>query len=100
MLHPPYNDPGPGLLGAAHAAFSTTQEGQADLVLRGITLDQLGERRRLLSSFDTLRRDLDAGGAMAGLDTYQQKAVGVVTSSRLRDALDVWRESPRVRDRY
>jgi hypothetical protein len=100
MQHAPYDDPGPGFLGVGHAPFSTEGPGVGDLVLRGVTLDQLGDRRRLLRSFDTLRRDLDATGAADGMDVCREKAFGIVTSSRLRDALDLSREDPRVRDRY
>jgi hypothetical protein len=99
--HPPYGSPGhPGFLGAAHTAFRPNGEGQGDLKLNGIDVDRLGDRRRLLGSMDRLRRELDASGKMNALDAFTQQALGVLTSSRLAEALDVSREDPRVRERY
>jgi hypothetical protein len=99
--HPPYGSPGhPGFLGAAQSAFRPNGEGQADLKLGGITADRLGDRRRLLSSVDRIRRDVDASGKLDGLDAFTQQALGVLTSSKLAEALDVSREDPKVRERY
>jgi uncharacterized protein (DUF1501 family) len=71
-----------------------------NLTLNGITLERLADRRQLLTSFDTLRRDLDASGTMRGMDASTERAFGVLTSSRLLEALDMSREDPRVRERY
>src|SRR5262249_50225461 len=54
----------------------------------------------LLTSFDGLRREFDAGGALAGADRFTQQAFNILTSSRLAEALDLDREDPRLRDRY
>ena len=69
--------------GVAHAPFKPDGEGKADMVLNGITLDRLGDRKALLTSFDRFRRDADASGMMDGLDTFNEQAFGVLTSSRL-----------------
>ena len=99
--HPPYGSPGhPGFLGPAHGAFRPNGEGQSDLKLNGITVERLGDRKQLLSQVDRLRRDLDASGKMGALDAFTEQALGVLTSSKLADALDVSREDPRVRERY
>ncbi len=100
MEHKPYDDPGPGFLGAAHALYPVQGESKRDLVLNGITLDRLEDRRGLLASFDRFRRDLDSSGLIPGMDSFHQQAFGVLTSHRLADALDLNREDPRVRDRY
>jgi len=63
-------------------------------------LERLGDRRALLQSFDTFRRDVDASGIMGGLDTFNQQAFNVLTSSRLLEALDVSREDPKIRELY
>jgi hypothetical protein len=68
--------------------------------LNGITIDQLNDRRRLMESFDSLRREIDITGTISGIDAAQQRALGVLTSSRLLDALDLSREPQAVRDRY
>ncbi len=97
----PWSDPGtPGFLGTAYGAFKPDGQGMADMTLKGTTLDQLGDRRRLLASFDDLRRDLDAKGDMKGMDALTERALGVLTSSKLKDALDLNQESAKVRERY
>lgn len=99
--HPPYGSPGhPGFLGAAHTAFRPNGEGRGDLKLNSITVDRLADRKRLLGSMDRLRRDLDRSGKMDALDSFTQQALGVLSSSRLAEALDVSREDPRVLERY
>jgi hypothetical protein len=99
--HLPWSDSGkPGFLGMAHAAFKPEGPGLADLKLNGITLDQLGDRQRLLASFDTLRRDLDTTGTLKAMDANHERALGVLTSSKLLNALDISKEPEKVRDRY
>ena len=99
--HKPWSDDGqPGFLGPAYAAFKPDGPGMRNLTLNGITLEQLADRRQLLASFDSLRRELDASGIMSGMDANLQRAFGVLTSNRLLDALDVSKEDPRVRERY
>ena len=99
--HLPWSDSGQtGFLGAPHAPFRPAGPGMADLVLNGITTDRLDDRLRLLSGFDQMRRDVDSTGMMSGIDAHQQRALGVLTSSRLLDALDISKEPLRVRERY
>jgi hypothetical protein len=99
--HVPWSDPGqPGFLGTAYAPFKPDGTGLANLTLRGMTLDQLQNRRRLLSSFDAMRRDIDATGQAQGMDALTERAMGVLTSSKLLHALDLSKESEKVRQRY
>jgi hypothetical protein len=99
--HVPWSDSGkPGFLGPAYAPFKPDGPGMADLTLRGITREQLGDRRRLLGAFDDLRRELDINGMLQGMDANTERALGVLTSSRLLEALDLNREDPRVRQHY
>ena len=37
---------------------------------------------------------------MEGLDAYNQQAIGILTSSKLADAMDLTREDPRLVERY
>ena len=90
----------PGFLGVAHAPFKPNGEGKADMVLDGISLDRLHDRQRLLTSFDRFRRNVDASGIMKGLDAIHQQAFGVLSSTRLAQALDLSQEDPRVVERY
>lgn len=99
--HRPWSDAGQtGFLGPAYAPFKPDGPGMDNMRLNGITVDQLADRRRLLESFDGLRRDIDMNGAIQGLDAAQQRALGVLTSNRLLDALDISREPQAVRSRY
>ena len=101
MGHAPWADPGkPGFLGPAHSPVQPNGGGSADLVLNNISLERLQDRRALLNSFDTLRRDVDASGMIGAMDAFQQQAMGVLTSSRLAEALNLDREDPKVRARY
>ncbi len=99
--HRPWSDPGQtGFLGPSHAPFKPDGPGMANLQLNGMTTAQFGDRQRLLASFDGLRRNVDNSGMVEGMDAAQQRALGVLTSSRLLDALDISREPAHVRDRY
>jgi hypothetical protein len=66
----------------------------------GVSTRRLADRRDLLRAFDTLRRQLDSKGAMAGLDAFQERALRMITSGRVRDAFDLDKEPARVRARY
>jgi len=98
--HGPYNEPRPGMLGVKQSAFRPMGPTRADMALRGVTLDRLADRTGLLKSMDHFRRDADATGQMEGLDTFNQQAMGILTSSKLGDALDLSKEDPKVVARY
>ncbi len=96
--HPPYGSPGhPGFLGIGHAAFRPSGPARKDMVLNGVTLDRLGDRRGLLQDFDQFRHQADA---MEGLDDLTAQALSILTSSRLAEALDISREDPQTLARY
>jgi len=100
--HDEWGDPGQaGFAGPSHAAFTPFRGGgKEDMVLKDITLDRLSDRRGLLKSFDTFRREVDQSGMMEGMDTFTDQAFGVLTSSRLAEALDISKESARTIERY
>ncbi len=100
MKHTPYNSGYPGFLGQSHAAFQPHNEGKADMVLNGVTLDRLSDRRTLLDTMDAIRRRVDAVGLPQNTDGFTEQAFGVLTSGRLLEALDVEREDPKTRERY
>jgi hypothetical protein len=102
MGHVPWSDNGmPGYLGVAHAPFQPNKGGSKDdMVLNGVTLDRLADRKNLLASFDRFRREVDSSGMMNGIDAFNQQAFGILTSSKLLDALDVQKEDAKVRERY
>ena len=100
MQHRPYNSGKPGFLGVGYAPFQPQGKVKDDMVLNGISLDRLEDRRALLRSFDRFRRDVDSSGLMDGLDAFNQQAFGVLTSSKLLEAMDLTKEDPRTRERY
>jgi hypothetical protein len=65
-----------------------------------MSADRLRSRTDLLTCLDRLRRDVDNSGQMEALDAYAQRAVQVVTSGRVADALDLNKEDAKVRERY
>lgn len=66
----------------------------------GLSLDRLSDRRSLVGSFDRLRRDLDQGGSLAAMDSYQQQAVEMVLGRRAQAAFDIEREPAETRERF
>jgi len=94
-------DPGQaGIAGIAHAPFKPNADGKDDLVLKAVSLKNLNDRTKLMQQLDRMRRDIDTSGAMEGLDAYHQQALGILSSSKLAEALDLEREDPKLRDRY
>jgi hypothetical protein len=99
--HLPWSDAGnPGFLGAAYTPFKPDGPGMKNMTLNGITMERLNDRRNLLNSIDSMRRDIDITGAMAGMDVFGQRALDVLTSSKLLDALDLSKEDPKIVERY
>src|SRR6516225_4814097 len=101
-----WGDPyGGGFLGMGHNPFNMvggrgSMNRASGMTLQGITLERLGDRVSLMRSFDTLNRQLDASGTASGMDSFADQALGILTSSRLVEALDLSQEDPRVVARY
>ncbi|MGE3804483.1 MAG: DUF1501 domain-containing protein, partial [Gemmataceae bacterium] len=92
-------------LGNAHKPFEATgrggQKGQSLALVKGVTADQLQDRRQLLKTFDSIHRSVDdARGSVAGMDAFHAQALEMISSPQARDAFDVDKEDPRVRDKY
>ena len=99
--HRPWSEPGgPGFLGAGHSPFKPDAEGRANLKLNSVTVDRFDDRKSLLGGLDKFRRDADANGLLSGMDEFNKAAFGVLTSSRLLDALDLSKEDPKTVARY
>ena len=98
--HGPYNEPGPGFTGISHSPFRPMGPVKNDMVLKGVTVERLDDRKALLGSFDRWRRDLDTNGAAKGMDAFTRQAMGVLTSSKLVEALDLSKEDPKLVARY
>jgi len=106
MQHDPYNIRAAGFLGTAHAPFRPEGEVLGDMVVARDLLDRIDDRKTLLTEFDRFRRDADRQRDALGLasdphlDTCTERALDLLTSSALVDALDLEREDPAVRSTY
>ncbi len=90
----------PGFLGPIYSPYQPNAGSKNMLSLSRISADRLKDRTALLSQLDDLKRNVDTSGAMDAMDSFQKKAVDVVTSGKLADALDLDKERPDVRARY
>ncbi len=61
---------------------------------------RLANRLGLLGQLDGIRRDIDSSGMMDAMDQFTQQAVGILTSGRFADALDLSLEDPQGLERY
>ena len=89
----------PHYTGAGHAPFRPFKESLSDLTpVKNI--EQLENRKALLSAFDSINRHLDRSHAFAGLDRFQAQALEMIASPKVREAFDVTNESPETLARY
>jgi hypothetical protein len=65
-----------------------------------VSLERLHLRRSLLAQFDLARQQLDATPSVQALDHQRQWAWSLLTSPKLREAIDIGRESREVRESY
>jgi uncharacterized protein (DUF1501 family) len=67
----------------------------------GVSPESLTERKALLNSFDTLRRDLDDNrGSMKATDAFRAQAMEIISGPKARKAFDLNQEPESVRTRY
>jgi hypothetical protein len=91
----------PQYVGSAHRALLLGGDGVRNLGMeRALTAQRLDDRRHLLSTFDAMRRDLDARQEIAALDSYSARALEIISSSRAREAFDLSREPRHIREKY
>jgi len=90
----------PGELGAPYAAFDPSggDNLKKNLQLK-ISTEQFEDRRKLLAGFDTIRREVDATGAMEGTTRFQQQAFDVIARG-VGDAFDLSKEDPKTLAKY
>jgi Protein of unknown function (DUF1501) len=103
---------GAAYLGAAHNPFDVDRDhkylGWTGPRIRSpkwlATLDTApdagGGRGSLLKRFDTVRREIDASGAMRTMDEFQIRALDLMTGPAAREAFDLDKEDLKLSDRY
>jgi hypothetical protein len=116
------NSARPGFLGPSYQAFRPEmsqlfarelEEGmKGELARRGenhatslslnesLTLGRIDDRRQLLTSLDRYRREIDRSGMMGAIDNFSQQAVGILTSGKFAQALDLSQEPAAGLKRY
>jgi hypothetical protein len=98
---------GPGYLGPAFGSFEVEGDpGRGALraagvsLPRGFSLRDLDDRNALRARFDHGLRALESSEVLSSLDSFHQQAVDFLRSARVQSALDLGRESDRLRDAY
>ena len=66
----------------------------------GVDRPRAADRRSLLTAFDDLRRDADQSGQMEAMDEFQQRAWGILDSTRTKEAFNLDAEPQALRERY
>lgn len=89
---------GPDWLGPAYAPFNAAGQARNNMNL-SMDLSRLSDRRGLLKKFDALNREIDQRGLLSGLDAFEQQAFDLILGGA-KEAFDLEREDPRVRDQY
>ncbi|MBI83276.1 MAG: hypothetical protein CMJ81_08785 [Planctomycetaceae bacterium] len=69
-------------------------------LIDGLSPQRAGDRLSLAGRLDGLRRNLDKSKEVERLDHFSRQAIEIVTSGRTRDAMDLEKEDPAVRERY
>ncbi|MCY2962624.1 MAG: DUF1501 domain-containing protein, partial [Planctomycetota bacterium] len=88
-------DPYAGCTPEGRFVLSDEGAGAADLAI-----DRLNRRRSLLDQFDDVRRGLNRDARVQTFDRHRQMAFSLLTSNRLRGALDISKEPAERRARY
>jgi hypothetical protein len=98
---------GGNYLGPQHNPFETEGDPNADnfqvqnlSIGGGMTFSRLEDRRNLLANFDGIRREVDRNGRFEAMDKFERQAYELVTSPQAREAFDISKEKPEVRERY
>jgi uncharacterized protein (DUF1501 family) len=93
-----YDGGEPGYLGPVYKPYEP--RGGSLRLNSGLTAERLDNRTNLLSSLDKIRRDADTSGQMNALDSFTRRAVDVVTSGKVADALDRNNRDKKEEERY
>jgi hypothetical protein len=114
--HRPWGEPGGGgFLGVPYAPYGlvdkynpghqaeTTGELAPDpghLILRDVTLEQLRNRKQLLTTLDRWQNTSARSALQQERDQFLEQAWSILASPKLAEALDLSREDPKVVERY
>lgn len=104
---------GGAYLGVAHNPFRTgefsygneagrlpTGSDKSFQLIDGLSEKRLVNRLSLLKQFDRLRRDVDHAGTFDNMDDMNLQAQQMLLSGRAREAFDLEKEDPKLREKY
>ena len=106
-VNPPLEYNGPAYVGEAFSPFVVSGDpNQPNFQVPNIGLSNSGEVRRLdrrstlRQKLDTLERAFDQQRELSALDEFESQAMTLLTNPKAKEAFDLTREDPAVRDRY
>ena len=89
----------PGDWGEMYRAPVLTSRGLHKWTLQ-VQPEKMADREGLLKQLDRLRTDLDRNGNAKAMTHFQQQAADIVLSGRVKDAFDLSKEDPKLRECY
>jgi hypothetical protein len=94
-------------LGAQHNPFETVNDASSPNykvpnlgLTAGMSINQLDDRKSLSKRFDTMRKALDDRPDTQAMDRFSEEAYEFVTGRGAREAFDISKEDPKLRDQY
>lgn len=106
-INPPLEYNGPAYLGDAYSPFVVNgNPNLPNFTVPNIGMSdsnevrRLGRRATLRQRLDTLERTFDHQRELAALDEFESQAMTLLTNPKTKEAFDLEREDPRIRDRY
>lgn len=98
---------GTGFLGSAYGPFSLGADpGNGSFKVRDLNLpsgvdeSRFSERQKIRAVVDAHFSALEKSDALAGMDSFYQRAYSMVTSEKARAAFDIEKEDAKLRDQY
>lgn len=86
--------------------FRDCEDRELDFRIKGllptseVSVNRLNRRRRLIDQFDAARKTIDRSKQFQSYGNIRRQALAMVTSEKIRDALDIRKERSKLRDRY
>ena len=90
--HGPYNEPGPGFLGTAHAPFRPMGPARDDMILNGDFVDRLAIASNCSRASTPFAAKSMPRASWTAWMHFREQAFGLLTSSQLAEALDLSKE--------
>src|SRR5687768_10510771 len=97
---------GTAYLGPAYSPFVVGGDPSSDkFSVQNLSLakemeTRLDDRTQLLGGLDRLRKEIDRSGSIDAMDKFSERALSLLTSQKARDAFDLSKEDPKLRERY